>query len=100
MNRDFPLGVNLAATGVSPFEKGELGGVNVAQILKFPSIPLFQRGKPVEFSNGKSRFKIEMELHRARPSGGKIAATGSGIQEFPEGDEFGAGEIRVWYRAC
>ena len=24
--------------------------------IKSPSIPLFQRGKPVEFSNGKSRF--------------------------------------------
>ena len=60
LNRDFPLGVNLAATGIPPFEKGGLGGdLNVARIRKSPSIPLFQRGKPVEFSNGKSRLKTK-----------------------------------------
>ena len=37
----------------------------------------------------------QCRLHRARPARRKIAATGSGIQEFPESDEFGVGDIRM-----
>ena len=53
------------------------GDLNVARIRKSPSIPLFQRGKPVEFSNGKSR------LNRDFPLGVNLAATG--ISPFEKG---------------
>src|SRR3989337_3986430 len=59
LSRYFPLGVNLVTSGIPPFEKGGgRGDLNVAWSIKSPSIPLFQRGKLVEFSNGKSRLKV------------------------------------------
>ena len=53
INLDCPLAVNWAMAGYSPLcKRGVRGDLDVARMQKSPSIPLLQRGKLVEFSNG------------------------------------------------